>query len=301
MRHIVFLFALSLSCAACRPPLPEISRVISTPPATQPALTYHDVRAALSSNEFKGLAQSNNSLGLDLFAKIRTQKGNLALSPFSLATALTMTWAGARGETAEQMKKVLHQSGTIEQALDLNGKLLAIYQNPELSVTLRIANRLFVEKAYTVKPSYPAILGTTFGAPLEQVDFRRNSDGSRQHINAWISSVTQDRIKDLLPPEGVDAATCLVLANAIYFLGGWIRPFSKQVTEVAPFHVTATDSHDAATMHQADLFNFAATDGVKLLEMFYAGGVLAMTLVLPDQVDGPRSSAPTPDARRSAR
>ena len=201
MHHLASLLALSLACAACHPPLPERSRVISTPPAKRPALTYHDIMASLSSKEIKGLARSNNAFGLDLFAKIRTQKGNLALSPLSLATALTMTWAGARGETAEQMKKVLHQSGTIEQALDLNGKLLAIYQDPELNLTLRIANRLFVEKTYTFEPSYLDIPRTTFGASIEPVDFRRDFDASRQHINAWIASATQDRIKDLLPPR----------------------------------------------------------------------------------------------------
>jgi serpin B len=210
----------------------------------------------------------------------------LALSPFSLATALTMTSAGARGETAEQMKKVLHQSGTIEQALDLNGKLLASYQDPELTVTLRIANRLFVEKAYTLKPSYLDIMGSTFGAPIEPVDFRHDFDASRQRINAWIGSVTQDRIKDLLPEKSLDGNTCLVLANAIYFLGGWSQPFSKQLTAAAPFHLTASESRDVPTMHHADLFRFAATDGVKLLEMFYKGRALAMTLVLPDQIDG---------------
>ena len=286
MHHLASLLALSLACAACHPPLPERSRVISTPPAKRPALTYHDIMASLSSKEIKGLARSNNAFGLDLFAKIRTQKGNLALSPLSLATALTMTWAGARGETAEQMKKVLHQSGTIEQALDLNGKLLAIYQDPELNLTLRIANRLFVEKTYTFEPSYLDITRTTFGASIEPVDFRRDFDASRQHINAWIASATQDRIKDLLPPQRVDDDTRLVLANALYFLGGWIRPFSKQLTAAAPFHLTASESRDAATMHQTDLFNFAAMDGVKLLEMFFPGGVLAMTLVLPDQIDG---------------
>jgi serpin B len=242
--------------------------------------------AFLSSDEIKGLARSDNAFGLDLFAKLRAQKGNLAISPLSLSTALTMTWAGARGETAEQMKKVLHQSGTIEQALDLNGKLLASYQDPELKVTLRISNRLFVEKAYALKPSYLDIMGTTFGAPVEQVDFRNDFDAGRQHINAWVASVTQERIKDLLPEKSLDSATCLVLTNAIYFLGGWFRPFSKQLTTGAPFHLTASESHDTPTLHQANLFHFAATDGVKLLEMSYVGGALAMTLVLPDQVDG---------------
>ncbi len=286
MRRLAALLALSLACAACHPLVPKTSPSKHATPVKQPATTYGYVMAPPSSDELKGLARSDNAFGLDLFAKLRTQKGNLALSPLSLATALTMTWAGARGETAEQMKKVLHQSGTLAQALDLNSKLLTSYQDPELSVTLRIANRLFVEKTCTLKPSYLDITRTTFGAPVEAVDFQHEFDASRQHINTWIGSATQERIKDLLPPEGVTAATRLVLANAIYFLGGWSGPFPKQLTVAAPFHLTASESHDVPTMHKAGLFRFAATDGVKVLEVFYKGRALAMTLVLPDQKDG---------------
>ncbi len=286
MHRLASLLALSLAGAACHPLVPETSPLKHTAPANPPATPSGFVMAPPSSDEIKGLARSNNAFGLDLFAKIRAQKGNLALSPLSLATALTMTWAGARGETAAQMKKVLHQSGTIEQALDLNSKLLASYQDPELKVTLRIANRLFVERTYALKPPYLDITRTTFGAPVEAVDFQHGPDASRQHINTWVASATEARIKDLIPPEGVTTATCLVLANALYFHGGWKQPFSKQLTAAAPFHLTASESHDVPTMHHADRFRFAATDGVKLLEMFYVGSALAMTLVLPDQKDG---------------
>jgi serpin B len=294
MRHLCSLLALSFACAACHPLVAGTSptRMASVPPtmdmspAKRLATPSGLVMEPASNDEIKGLARSNNAFGLDLFARIRTKKGNLALSPLSLATALTMAWAGARGETAEQMKNVLHQSGTIDQALHLNRKLLASYQDPALKVTIRIATRLFVEKTYTLKPSYLDITGTTFGAPVEPVDFRQDSDASRLHINAWIAASTQERIKDLFPPQSLDANTRLVLANALYFLGGWSRPFSKQLTAAAPFHLTASESHDAPTMHQADVFGFAATDGVKRLEMFYEGHALAMTLVLPDEVDG---------------
>jgi len=201
MHRLASLLVLSLAGIACHPRVPEAAPATKTTPAKSRTTTSGFVMALPGSDEIKGLARSNNAFGLDLFAKLRAQKGNLALSPLSLATALTMTWAGARGETAEQMKKVLHQSGTIEQALDLNSKLLASYQDPELKVTLRVANRLFVEKTYAVNPSYLDITKATFGAPFEAMDFQHDADASRQHINAWIASATQERIKDLLPPQ----------------------------------------------------------------------------------------------------
>jgi serine protease inhibitor len=108
--HLLFL---SIACAAYSPPAP--------------AAPWNWATVAPLPADLEAHAPGNNAFAFDLFAQVRGQKGNLALSPLSLATALTMTWAGARGETAEQMKKVLHLEGTTEHVLFLNSKLLASY------------------------------------------------------------------------------------------------------------------------------------------------------------------------------
>ena len=303
MRHFTLLAFLSAACAACSSPVPATSSArgasVATPvpapsvsqvtsaEAVNPRLMRGGmVKAPPASDDIKGLAAYNNAFAIDLFAKLRAQKGNLAISPFSLSTALTMTWAGARGETAEQMKKVLHLAGTTEQVLDVTAKTLASYHNLGPDVTLRPASRLFGEKTYNFQQAYLDSMSATFGAPLEAIDFLHASDAGRRHINDWVASTTQDRIRDLIPANGLDSDTRLVLANAIYFLGAWSAPFSKAETAPTPFHLTASESKDVPTMHQATSFRFAAVDGVKLLEMPYQGGALAMTLVLPEPVDG---------------
>jgi len=300
MRRLVSLLAMFFLGGACHSPGPAAPAAIaasrplvvsasqpgSAAPPAPPAWVVRPDPPPPLANDLKGLAASNNAFGLDLFAKIRAQNGNLALSPLSIATAMTMTWAGARGETAEQMKKVLHLEGTTEQVLALTGKLVASYQDPALKVTLRLANRLFGEKTFSFRQPYLDSLGTAFGAPLEPIDFRGAPDASRQHINAWIAEATEDRIKNLIPPGSVDTNTRLVLTNAIYFLGMWPLPFFQKNTKAAAFHPTPSESKDVPTMHIVHEFRFAATDGVKLLELPYRGGALAMTLVLPDQQDG---------------
>lgn len=302
MHRLRSLLALAFLCGACTPSIPAVpSGVATSPPPAQATSKSQTTSAAPArpiatpgaqetppplADDLKGLAASNNAFALDLFAKVRTRKGNLALSPLSLSTALTMTWVGARGETAAQMQKVLHLAGTTEQELDRAGKLVASYQDPGLKVTLRLANRLFGDKTYTFNQTYVDRTGSAFGAPLELLDFSHAPEASRQHINAWTAEATQDRIRDLLPSGSLDTNTRLVLVNTIYFLGDWTLPFRKELTVEAPFHVTASESKDVPTMRQAPRFRFAATDGVKLLEMPYQGGALVMTLVLPDQVDG---------------
>src|SRR5215475_9929156 len=117
------------------------------------------------------LAQSSNAFGLDLYRRVRVKPGNLAVSPASLTAALTMTWGGARGNTAEQMGKTLHLVGSQAEVMSASGKLAAALQDPKRPVTLRIANRLFGEKTYRFQAAYLEATRAAYGAPLEPVDF----------------------------------------------------------------------------------------------------------------------------------
>jgi len=300
MRSIALLLPLAFLCAACDPkppaatssgaPMTPTSSV--TPPVVADSATPADAPpsappvAPPAPGELGGLARSSNALAFDLYAKARVQSGNLALSPISISTALTMTWAGARGDTAAQMKKVLHAEGEPGQAMDVAGKLLASFGGEGSKVTLRVANRLFGEKTYAFEQAYLDRTKAAFGAPLEGLDFKHAFEPSRTHINDWVAKQTQDRIKNLIPTGGLSGETRLVLTNAIYFLGDWMTPFKQESTRPAPFHATATATSDVPTMNQVANFRFAATDGVKLLEMPYEGGEVAMTFVLPDAVAG---------------
>jgi serpin B len=242
--------------------------------------------AAPSQEEVHAAAKANNALGLDLYARIKDEPGNLALSPLSISTALTMAWAGAKGDTALEMQKTLHIEGPPERAFDAMGKVLAAYRDPSKKVTLRIANRLFGEKSQSFEAPFLDRTKTTFGAPLEALDFKGHPAEERTHINEWVSAQTNGRITNLLPSGSVKPETRLVLTNAIYFLGDWETPFKKESTQPAAFHPTGKGAHDVATMHAQEGFRYAHQDGVRLLDLPYQGGELAMTFVLPDKADG---------------
>jgi serpin B len=286
--------ALPLVCTACDPPpasSPGAPSSGQATPATENSVVDRagaapTQAATAPSDEITAMARSDNAFALDLYGRARAQGGNLALSPLSIAAALTMTWAGARGETAAQMKKVLHLEGSPDHALEVAGKLVTGYEAPGAKVTVRVANRLFGASGYPFAPAYLDRVRAAFGAPLDPVDFAGGAEEGRRHINGWVAQQTQDRIKDLIPTGGVDPTTKLVLANAIYFLGDWALPFKKEATSPAPFFATPADVRDVPTMHQTATFRYASTDGVALLEMPYAGGDLAMTIVLPAAADG---------------
>ncbi len=243
--------------------------------------------AAASPAEAAALATSSNAFATDLYARLRKQPGNLAVSPGSITLALAMTWAGARGDTAREMARVLHFSGAQNEVVESAARQLATWKDPtRTTYTLGVANRLFGEKSYTFDPAFLKLSSDSFKAPLEPVDFRGAHEAGRQRINGWVAGETRDRIKDLLPPRSIDPQTRLVLVNAVYFLGDWLHPFVKARTRPLPFFATPAKSSDVPMMSQEMRFAYGTHAGVKVLEMPYVGNELAMTLVLPDDKGG---------------
>ena len=232
------------------------------------------------------LARGSNAFAFDLYRQLKAEPGNRVFSPASISTALAMAWGGAKGETAAQMKQVLRFEGSPEVVMRASGRLAATLQDPSRPIVFRIANRLFAEKTFSLDAAYLEATRAAFGGALEPVDFKGSPEAARILINGWVERKTEKRIRDLLPPNSLNSATRLVLANAIYFLGGWKKPFTKEATGPAPFSASAALKKDVPTMHVQSSFRFAQKDGLKALALPYEGGSLSMLVVLPDRVDG---------------
>ncbi|NUP05906.1 MAG: serpin family protein [Polyangiaceae bacterium] len=237
--------------------------------------------AAPTANETARVAAASNAFGTDLYAKLRDKKGNLAFSPASITTALAMTWGGAKGETAEQMKKVLHFDASASEIAPIAGKLATALQDPSRAVKLRIANRLFGEKTYSFEAPFLSMTKTSFGAPLEPTDFKGDPSGARKLINGWVEEQTEKRIKDLVPPTGINKETRLTLVNAIFFLGDWSEPFTKTATTDQDFTVAKATKKKVPTMRRMGRYQHAEVGGVQALELDYKGGATSMLVLLP--------------------
>ena len=88
-------------------------------------------------------------------------------------------------------------------------------------VELQIANRLWGQRDYHFLSEFLQITERQYGASLAEADFVHAAEKTRIGINEWMARQTAQRITDLVPPGSFDELTRLVLANTIYFLGGW--------------------------------------------------------------------------------
>jgi serine protease inhibitor len=234
------------------------------------------------------LVQSNTEFALALYDRLRTAEGNLFFSPYSISTALAMTYAGARGETAVQMAQTLRfqlDEAVLHPAFGhLEAMLNEIEQKGDIH--LRVANALWPHVKYKFLPEYLALLAKYYGTSVTTVDYAQQAEAARQAINAWVEEKTADKIKNLIPAGVLDALTRLVLVNAVYFKGNWASQFEPDLTEEQPFWLSTGEAVDAPLMRQTGEYGYAERDDLQILELPYIGRDLSMIVLLPRENDG---------------
>lgn len=234
------------------------------------------------------LVQGNSAFALDLYAQLRGEAGNLFLSPYSISSALAMTYAGARGNTAAEMQKALHfglgPADTHPAFRELQARMEALQAAG--SIQLAIANSLWPQTGYPFLPEYLAQVKADYGSEITPLDFQGDTEGSRRTINRWVEKKTRNKIQDLIQKGGLDSLTRLVLVNAIYFKGNWASPFKAVHTAPADFFVAPETAVRAPLMVQVRKYAYAEFDDCQVVKLPYAGNGLSMVVVLPKAQDG---------------
>jgi serpin B len=243
----------------------------------------------VSEGDLALLSDGNTAFACDLYQALKEKDGNLFYSPHSISVALAMTYAGARGETAEQMAgtlKFLLEQERLHPAFNwLDAELAsrgegAAGKDGE-GFRLNIVNAIWGQKDYSFLSTFLDVLAENYGAGLRILDFTTETEASRLAINQWVSDQTEDRIKDLIPQGAIDALTRLVLTNAIYFNAAWEYPFDDKVTANGPFYLLDSGQVTVPMMKQTESFGYTDGEGYQAVELLYDGGELSMVILLP--------------------
>jgi serpin B len=230
------------------------------------------------------------ALGTDLFAQL-PRTGNLALSPYSVAVALAMTRAGAAGATADEMDIVLHATdlpdlhagfGSLDAALAERTGTFDLPGGEPVELELSFGNAIWPQAGFPFEDPFLEILAGHYGAGVQAVDYVGDTEGARQAINGWVAGETRDRIPELIPPDVLSALTRLVLSNAVYLNAPWLHPFDEAGTGDAAFELLDGATVTAPLMHLDESLPYGAGDGWQAVELPYAGGELAMVVLVPD-------------------
>jgi serpin B len=263
------------------------------------------VTMAEGATNFDLAAKATNELGVDLYRQLATGNENLCISPYSIDSALAMTFAGADGETRTEMARILHFSdatdvpasfSALQHSLEqMSAKTAELvneskkFGGPSASITLNIANRLFAQKGYHFREAYLALVKQNFGGAFEPLDFVTDPAAATQHINKWVAKETRDKIRDLIPAGALNKLTRLVLANALYLKAPWTDAFSEKTTQPESFHVRGGAPVNVPTMRKTARFGYAKREGFTATSLPYVGDDLHFVVLLPDEVTGLRA------------
>jgi serpin B len=247
-------------------------------------------------------ATAINALGVDLLHKTARPDANALISPYSIQSALAMTYAGADGATREEMMAVLHYptndtelhrsfatlqkelNGVMQRSAEAAEKMKR-YGATNDPITLTVANRLFGQQSYEFRATFLSLVKENYGAPVELMDFHKDAAGATKHINNWVEQQTRQRIRNLIPDGALNELTRLVLVNAIYLKAPWAEKFHEEATKPQPFHIDGGATVNVPTMMEQQKLSYARREGFSIVVIPYSDWNIQFVILLPDKTN----------------
>lgn len=258
---------------------PDIQAGQEPPPPVPPA----DDRAPI--------VTANNQFALDLYKHLSEDQAidaeNLFFSPFSISSALAITYEGARGDTAHEIREVFHFPKDTATMREGYKELIAGINSGSPAYSLHAANALWAEQTYPFLPDYIDMADRAYGAKTTNLDFIGSPDASRITINRWVEEKTREKITDLIPAGSITPLTRLVITNAVYFKGTWVKQFDEEKTTVEEFRTGRGTTVQIPMMQRTDTkatYGYMETADLQVLMMPYESGSgkpLSMLVLLP--------------------
>ena len=272
---------------------PVIASIGTTQPAAGEVLQSDKERISspdASADEQALLVEGNSAFAFALYQALKREEGNLFYSPYSISLALAMTYAGARGETAQQMADTLQfllGQERLHPAFNwLDAELAKRGEGAQgkdgEGFRLNVVNAIWGQRDYEFLSEFLDVLAENYGAGLRILDFINEAEECRVTINDWVSNQTEGRIEDLIPQGAISELTRLVLTNAIYFNAAWKYPFDEGVTSDGQFYLLDGGQVTVPMMMQTESFGYTKGEGYQAVELLYDGDELSMVILLPE-------------------
>ena len=229
-----------------------------------------------------------NAFAFDIFRKVHeVNEGNLFISPYSIFTALAMTYEGARGETTDEMANVLSVEQDNESFHSYMKNLYEVLNTKNAEYNISTANALWVKENLQMLEAYLNIIREYYGGDATELDYSNPTEAAAI-INQWVENQTNGLIKDLITADAISPLTALILTNAIYFKGIWETQFDPVNTTNRTFETSVETSVETPTMSLVDtedVFYYTETDDLQILELPYTGDDISMIILLPKNND----------------
>jgi serpin B len=218
-----------------------------------------------------------SEFGWDLFQSSSKSGKNTVFSPYSIYSCMAMTSAGAQGDTLKEMQKVFYLPSSLGTASDA----LAAFQD-KVQGQVKVANALWIAPQFFVLADFRKTIEDDFHASATSLDFG-NSSKAAETINRWTADHTDQKITNLIAPGDLRATTRLVLTNALYFSGKFLKPFNSKLTQPQDFWTDGDTSVQTDAMQQTAIFSYSEDDVFQIVALPFEKSSIALALFLPKE------------------
>jgi serpin B len=147
-----------------------------------------DLAPQVADSDLADLVGGNNDFAFALYQQFASGDGNLFFSPYSISLALAMTYAGARGQTAEQMAQALHFTlppGQLHPAfnklaLELESRSKGEDIEPDQAFQLSVANSIWGQSGFKFEQDFLNTLALHYAAGMRLVDYQKDAEAARR-------------------------------------------------------------------------------------------------------------------------
>ncbi|KAM0905007.1 hypothetical protein ACQ4PT_017647 [Festuca glaucescens] len=196
---------------------------------------------------------------------------NLVFSPLSIYAAVSLLAPGARGETLDEVLRLLGARSRDELEESISTMVADALKDRSDSggPSVAFACGMWNDRTRPLKPAYREAIVGTYMAEARAVDFHENAEDAAEQINAWVADVTRNLINDVVSAGSFKTKTDVVLANAIYFKGEWDLPFYERNTRGRLFYRLDGAAIDAPFLHNSSRHFIAVHDRFEVLKLQY--------------------------------
>ncbi|ESO82151.1 hypothetical protein LOTGIDRAFT_198226 [Lottia gigantea] len=233
------------------------------------------------------LSGACTAFGINLYKTLASSDDseNLMVSPFCLHNVLSMAYFGAEGATKSQIKDVLNLGeGKDDELRDAFSKILSV----DVKDSALIANRMYLDNAYSILESFTKICKEDFKADAVNVDFQGAISDAEKTINGWVKESTKGKIQEVLQPNSLKSNTAMLLLNAIFFKADWDVKFDPSLTVNRLFIMGPDNEVEIPFMRRMASFRTGYSEELDCatLELPYKDGAFSMFVALPSETNG---------------
>ena len=225
-------------------------------------------------------SNSLNQYSFDLYNETKVENENLFISPLSTYYALLSACEGSKNKTKEEFENVLYLKDSAFTNSDYPNNFAL---KTDRLAGLKISNAVWVDKRFQVEAGFENAVSSTYFSDFKQIEFVKTAQAVSD-INRWVSDKTNQRITNMVSLSDINAETKLMISNAVYFKGEWLKKFEKIRTKESTFFTDEENQYKVDFMNVTEKLNYFENDAFQFVAKPYKDSELSFCIMLPKAI-----------------